>query len=65
MIRSPWLLGLVLLTAFSLGLALRLYDLTDPPLDFHPTRQLRVAIITRGIYYKMIPTADPEVRQTA
>jgi len=65
LIRSPWLLGLVLLTAFSLGLALRLYDLTDPPLDFHPTRQLRVAIITRSIYYKMIPTADPEVRQTA
>jgi hypothetical protein len=23
-----------------IGLGIRLYDLTDPPLDFHPTRQL-------------------------
>jgi 4-amino-4-deoxy-L-arabinose transferase-like glycosyltransferase len=40
----------VLLLIFSLGLGIRLYDLTDPPLDYHPTRQLRSAIIARGMY---------------
>jgi hypothetical protein len=50
--------GAVLLLA--LGLGIRLFDLTDPPLDFHPTRQLRSAIIARGMYYEMLPGADPE-----
>ncbi len=33
------------------GSALRLYDLDDPPLDFHPTRQLHSALIARGMFY--------------
>jgi 4-amino-4-deoxy-L-arabinose transferase-like glycosyltransferase len=53
----------VLLLAFGLGL--RLYDLTDQPLDFHPTRQLRGALIARSMYYQMLPNADPETRQIA
>ena len=32
------------------GFAIRLFDLTDPPLDYAPSRQLRSAIIARGIY---------------
>ena len=56
-------LGLLLL--LGLGLGLRFYDLTDQPIDFHPTRQLRSAIIARGIYYKMLPNADPALRQQA
>ena len=63
--RSRLLVGLLLLLLFGLGLGVRLYDLTDPPLDFHPTRQLRMAMITRGIYYKMSPAADPLSRETA
>jgi len=42
-------LALVLL--FSISLAIRLYDLTDLPLDFHPTRQLVSVIKARGLYY--------------
>ena len=42
-----------------LGLGIRLYDLTDAPLDFHPTRQLRGALIAPGIYYRWLPHADP------
>jgi 4-amino-4-deoxy-L-arabinose transferase-like glycosyltransferase len=57
-----WLLPLVLLL---FGLGLRLVDLTDPPFDFHPTRQLRAAIIARGMYYEMLPSADPVVREQA
>ena len=33
------------------GFVTRLYDLTDPPLDYSPARQLRSAMIARGIYY--------------
>lgn len=55
----------VILTLFILGLGIRLYDLNDQPLDFHPTRQLRGAIIARGMYYKLLPSADPETRQLA
>lgn len=57
-----WILALVLLV---LGLGLRLYDLTDQPIDFHATRQLRGAIIARGMYYQMLPNADAEARQAA
>jgi len=57
-----WLLALLLLV---LGLGLRLYDLTDQPIDFHSTRQLRGAIIARGMYYRMLPDADPELREQA
>ncbi len=48
--RSLLLLALFLL--FGLGLAIRLYDLTDLPLDFHPTRQLFSAVKARGMYYQ-------------
>ncbi len=36
-----------------LGVAIRLVDLSDPPLDFAATRQLRSMIIARGYYYAM------------
>ncbi len=39
------------------GFVTRLYDLTDPPLDYSPTRQLRSAMIARGIYYSTLPEA--------
>lgn len=55
------LVGLLL----ALGLGLRLFDLTDEPIDFHPTRQLRGAIIARGMYYEMLPTANPATRDLA
>jgi hypothetical protein len=48
-----------------LGFCLRLYDLTDQPIDFHPTRQLRGMIISRGMYYEMLPSADEATRQRA
>ena len=59
---SLWLAVILL---FALGIGLRLYDLTDPPIDFHPTRQLRGALIARGMYYEMLPNADPQLREDA
>ncbi|MFM8319295.1 MAG: glycosyltransferase family 39 protein [Chloroflexota bacterium] len=48
-----------------LGGGLRLFDLFDQPIDFHPTRQLRGMIVARGMYYQMLPDADPLLRQLA
>jgi hypothetical protein len=56
---------LLLISLLGLGLGLRLYDLTDEPIDFHPTRQLRGAIVARGMYYEMSPSASPDIRQRA
>ena len=55
------LLGILIL----LGFGLRLIDLTDPPLDFHPTRQFRGAVVARSIYYELAPSNDPYIQQQA
>ncbi len=55
----------LLIILLALGGLLRLLDLTDPPLDFHPTRQLRNSIIARGIYYDLLPNADASTRALA
>jgi hypothetical protein len=47
------------------GFGLRMLDLSDPPLDFHPSRQLYSYTIARGLYYQMAPNADPELRERA
>jgi uncharacterized membrane protein len=62
---SRWFSMLILFFMFVAGLAIRLYDLTDPPFDFHPTRQFRCALIARGIYYQLSPNMDEKTRQTA
>lgn len=43
----------VLVVILVSGFMVRLFDLTDPPLDYAPSRQLRSAIIARGIYYQL------------
>jgi 4-amino-4-deoxy-L-arabinose transferase-like glycosyltransferase len=58
-----WVLPIILI--FALGLGIRLYDLTDPPFDFHPTRQLRSALIARGMYYAALDDAPGWQRATA
>ena len=51
--RAIRIAALVIL--FSTALAIRLYDLTDLPLDFHPTRQLLSAIKARALYFETQP----------
>ncbi len=48
-------LTLTLILLFGLGLGIRLYQLTNLPLDFHPTRQLLSALKARGMYYQSTP----------
>lgn len=66
--RAARLWWALLILLFAGGLAVRLYDLGAPPVDFHPTRQIHSALIARGMYYagqEMIPEwqRDMAVRQ--
>lgn len=63
--QSKIFLSVVLFILFILGLGIRMVDLTDPPLDFHPTRQLRSAIIARSLYYRSLPETEDWQRQFA
>ncbi len=56
---SARLKPLFLLLFLVLGWAIRLYDLDDPPLDFHPARQLFAGLKARGIYYEAHPYLLP------
>ncbi len=56
---------LILALTILLGFGIRIFDLTDPPLDFHPTRQLRSAILARSFFYQWDADADPKLRETA
>lgn len=53
-----WFVTLIILLI--LGGLLRLIDVTDPPLDFQPSRQLRNSLVAREIYYSLLPTATSE-----
>ena len=55
--KTHWLWWAIIILAVVLGLAVRFYDLTDAPLDFHPTRQLHSALIARGMYYEALKDA--------
>lgn len=52
---SRWSLAATLVVLFGLGIGVRLFNLTNPPLDFHPTRQLLSALKARGMYYQSTP----------
>jgi hypothetical protein len=51
-----------LLFLFTIALSIRLYDLTDPPLDFHPTRQLLSAIKARALYFRTKPVGYSDIQ---
>ena len=54
-----------LILLLGLGLAVRLYDFTDLPLDFHPTRQLLSALKARGMYYQTLDNVPTEEKSFA
>ena len=57
--RNKYVMWIFLILIFGLGLVIRLYDLTDLPLDFHGTRQLHSALMARGMYYQNLES-EPE-----
>jgi hypothetical protein len=58
-------LGVTLFLLFGIALAIRMYDITDLPLDFHPTRQLFSAAKARGMYYETLPDIPEWQREFA
>ena len=56
---SRWLLIGTLVLLFGLGFGIRLYQLTNLPLDFQPTRQLLSMLKARGMYYATNPLGIP------
>ncbi len=56
---------LALILLLTLGLGVRLLDLTNPPLDFHATRQMLSLNKARGMYYKNLFSAPTEKRAFA
>ncbi|GAB4399723.1 MAG: hypothetical protein OHK003_24440 [Anaerolineales bacterium] len=56
---------ITLTVIFALGIAIRLYDLSDLPLDFHSTRQLLSMIKARGMYYETRTDVSSEERSFA
>ncbi|HEY57840.1 MAG TPA: glycosyltransferase family 39 protein [Anaerolineae bacterium] len=60
-----WLALTILLVA--VGVGIRFYRLTQPPLDFHPTRQYRSLLLARTLYlrWRPGPISPEEVAQRA
>ena len=56
---------LLLVVLFAAAIGIRIYDLTDAPLDFHPTRQVFTAIVARGMYYENLESAPAWQRERA
>ena len=56
---------IILVIIFLAAIAIRAYDITDLPLDFHPTSQLNRAILARGRYYQDLSTAPEWKRELA
>src|SRR5512136_2820269 len=64
--RRARLWRIVIIAAiFLVGIGIRIYDLDNPPFDFHPTRQFFTAIVARGEYYQNLTTAPQWMRDRA
>lgn len=61
--RTAWITALIVILV--LGFVIRLYDLTDLPLEFHSTRQMLSALKARGMYYQTLKDAPAEQRSFA
>ena len=61
----PWLVNIAVILLFAMGFGIRMLDLTDPPLDFHPTRQFLSAIKARGMYYQFASDVPEWQREVA
>ena len=62
---SPKATLIAVIFIFLVGIGVRLFQLSDPPLEFHATRQLRSMFIARGMYFENLPEAPAWQRETA
>lgn len=59
---TEWLLLALL---FGVALGIRVYGITGPPLEFHPTKQYRSAITARAYYYEQAESVTERQREVA
>lgn len=64
-IKSRGWVSIIFMILIVVGFGIRLYDLTDLPLDFHPTRQLLSAHKARGMYYQALSESEEWKRRFA
>ena len=62
--RRPLVLSLTLAVLFLAAFCIRAYRITDPPLDFHPTRQYDSALLARTYYVRLLGSSAPEWMRT-
>gem|GEM_PF-461044 len=63
--HKRWFLSLFLVLSFVLAAGIRLYDLHDLPLDFHPARQLQSMLKSRGMFAAVSEAFTPAQQQIA
>jgi len=61
----PWFLRIFMAVCFLLALGIRVYDLNDLPLDFHPARQLQSMLKARGMFFENAPGVPQWQREMA
>jgi hypothetical protein len=62
---AKWVLVVIFLILFGVAALIRFYDLTDAPLDFHPTRQLHSMLIARGMFAEHTDTYNDTQKEIA
>jgi hypothetical protein len=58
--RRPMLLSFTLTILFIASFCIRVYRITDPPLDFYPVRQYFNALRVRSYYYAHVDSSAPQ-----
>jgi len=56
-LNARWFIVSILFIA---AFGIRIYHIAEPPLDFHPTRQYRSAIIARGYFFRLQQSPLPD-----
>ena len=62
--RRPLLLSFTLTVLFLASFCIRVYRITDPPLDFHPVRQYDSALLARSYYFRYLGSSAPQWMRT-
>ncbi len=62
--RSRLLLSLTLTILFVASFCIRVYRITEPPLDFHGVRQYDSALLARSYYFRLLGCSAPQWMRT-
>jgi hypothetical protein len=63
--KKKWQVAACLIVLFAIALGIRVFDLTDLPLDFHPARQFQSMLKARGMYYETLNDVEAWKKELA